>query len=78
MSLFDLMAPDEKRRYHQLTIDKEMHLQRYQMCKAKLDVLGPGQGKWMVRRWLEQQPEEERELCRVVLNGIVNQRRNKI
>lgn len=45
--------------------------ERYQLCKTKLDNLN----KQAVRQWLERLPTEQREKCRVTLNGIVETRK---
>tara|TARA_R110000796_G_scaffold12887_16_gene42136 strand:- start:3357 stop:3584 length:228 start_codon:yes stop_codon:yes gene_type:complete len=42
-------------------------LERYQLCKTKLDNLN----KQAVRQWLERLPAEQREKCRVTLNNIM-------
>lgn len=53
---------------HQFTVEC---LERYQLCKKQLDNLN----KQAVRQWLERLPAEQREKCRVTLNGIVASRK---
>jgi hypothetical protein len=54
----------------QLTVEC---FERYQLCKTRLDNLN----KQAVRQWLERLPTEQREKCRVTLNGIVATRKGK-
>lgn len=48
-------------------------LNRYQLCKKKLD----SANKQAVRQWLERLLEDQREKCRVTLNNIMVMRCRK-
>ena len=72
MPIFDRNSPADMQAIadaQQLTVEC---LNRYQLCKSKLDTLN----KQGVRQWLEHLPEAEREKCRVSLNNIVAARKH--
>ncbi|QYK02428.1 hypothetical protein [Shewanella psychrotolerans] len=73
MSLSNMMDASERARFQAFNADKQQHLDRYHRCKLKLDSLN----RDAVRQWLAKLPEDERQKCRVVLNNIVSQRREK-
>lgn len=73
MPIFNRNNPEDMQAIaaaQQLTVE---HFNRYQLCLTKLDSLN----NQAVRQWLERLPTEQREKCRVTLNGIVATRKGK-
>lgn len=77
MSLFNLITVEERQKIEAAYTETADCLASYQRCKEVLDMNAKFKdGKNRIKQWLESQPEEERERCRKVLNGIVAAKRH--
>ena len=70
MSLSNVISSEAKQRMQAEAASKTQHLDRFNRCKQKFNRLS----REDIVRWLNTLEPQERERCKIVLNGLLKRR----